>query len=106
MKGLALRLDVDIPIRRGLHGGNQGFAGLVSLDTPETVSRNVRGHLSVPSNASPTAADHPGGATESRPTTLCFSIRRATSPDDFASSTKSCRKAALAALVRAVPTAC
>src|ERR1700730_1913868 len=48
----------------------------------------------------------PGGATEGRPTTPWRSMRRATSPDLFASSTKSRRNAAPAVFFRAVPTAC
>ena len=51
-------------------------------------------------------AVYAGGATDRRPTTPWRSISRATSPDFFASSTKSRRKAAPAALLRAVPTAC
>ena len=42
-----------------------------------------------------------GAATE-RPTTLCRAMRRATSPDALASSTKECRNAAPAAFWRAV----
>ena len=37
------------------------------------------------------AAAQAGGATESRPTTLCFAMRRATRPEAFASSTKALR---------------
>ena len=41
-----------------------------------------------------------------KPRTLCRSMRRATNPDAFASSTNSRRKAAPAAFFRGVPIAC
>ena len=46
-----------------------------------------------------------GGATL-RPRTLCSAMKRATSPEAFAFSTKSARKAAAAVLRRDVPMAC
>jgi hypothetical protein len=36
----APRLDVDVPIRRGLHGGDEGFARQIALEAPEVLRRD------------------------------------------------------------------
>src|SRR5471030_2179489 len=50
--------------------------------------------------------DHEAGGATDRPRTLCRSMRLATNPDAFASSTKARRNAAPATFFLAVPIAC
>src|SRR5947208_2407233 len=38
--GRAPRLDIDIAMRRGLHGGDQGLAGEIALETTKFLGRD------------------------------------------------------------------